>query len=191
MDNLTFNPAKSKKLANWNQSVDCCQWNGVACNKGRVIGLDLSEEFITEGIDNSSLFNLQHLQHLNLAYNDFGCLIPSKFGMLKRLRYLNLSNTGFEGQIPYEISHLRKMSILDLSTSFASKHALKLEKPNIGMLMQNLTKITELYLDGVRSWRLGYSKHVEDLLYKIFPQLDFVYEHRGGQRYRILRWRPS
>ncbi|KAK7401432.1 hypothetical protein VNO78_12915 [Psophocarpus tetragonolobus] len=74
---------------------------------------------------------------------------------MRSLRYLNLSNVSFEGQIPYEISHLRKMSILDLSTSFTSNHTLKLERPNIGMLMQNLTKITELYLDGVRVSAVG------------------------------------
>ncbi|XP_061353050.1 receptor-like protein 7 [Gastrolobium bilobum] len=115
-----------------------------------VIGLDLSQEFISGGLDNSSLFNLHYLMNLNLAYNDFHSMIPSKFSLLKNLRYLNLSNAGFEGQIPIEITHLTKLFTLDLSTSFTSIHTLKLEKPNIGMLMQNLTEITELYLDGVR-----------------------------------------
>lgn len=61
--NLVFNPVKSEKLDHWNQSGDCCQWNGVTCSElGRVIGLDLSEEFITEGLDNSSLtFHLRYL----------------------------------------------------------------------------------------------------------------------------------
>ncbi|KAK7304556.1 hypothetical protein VNO77_42437 [Canavalia gladiata] len=148
--NLVFNLTKSQKLVHWNQNGDCCRWNGVACNKGRVIGLDLSEEFIIGGLDNSSLFNLQYLQKLNLAYNDIQSSIPSKLGLLKNLRYLNLSNAGFQGQIPIEIAHLSKLSTLDLSLSFTSQHALKLEMPNIGMLMQNLTELTELYLDGVK-----------------------------------------
>ncbi|KAK7339952.1 hypothetical protein VNO77_20642 [Canavalia gladiata] len=147
--NLVINPTKSKKLVQWNQSSDCCQWNGVACYKGRVIGLDLSEEFITGGLD-SNLFNLEYLQNLNLAYNDFNSVIPPEFSKLKSLRYLNLSNAGFNGQIPNEITHLSKLATLDLSTSFTSKHTLKLEKPNIGMLVSNLTEITELYLDGVK-----------------------------------------
>ncbi|KAJ1378803.1 Leucine-rich repeat [Sesbania bispinosa] len=149
-DNLKFNPAKSKKLVHWNQSVDCCQWNGVICNMGHVIGLDLSEEFISGGLNNSSLFNLQYLQNLNLAFNNFSSFIPSKFGKLKNLRFLNLSNAGFEGQIPIEISNLTNLAILDLSTSFASQHTLKLQKPNISKFLQNLTEITELYLDGVK-----------------------------------------
>ncbi|KHN11853.1 receptor-like protein 7 [Glycine soja] len=154
--NLIFNISKSQKLVHWNESGDCCQWNGVACNKGRVIGLDLSEEFISGGLDNSSLFNLQYLQSLNLAHNDIhSSMIPSKFGLLKNLRYLNLSNAGFQGQIPIEIAHLTKLSTLDLSTSFTSQHTLKLEKPNIGTLLQNLTKLAELYLDGVKVSAIG------------------------------------
>ncbi|TKY68707.1 Receptor protein 12 [Spatholobus suberectus] len=170
--NLIFNPVRSQKLVHWNQSGDdCCQWNGVACNKGRVIGLDLSEEFITGGLDNSSLFNLQYLQNLNLAHNDFHSSIPSKFGLLTNLRYLNLSNAGFQGQIPIEIAHLTKLSTLDLSTSFTSQHTLKLQKPNIGILLQNLTELEELYLDGVKvsaigkEWRHNKTaqKHIEQL----------------------------
>ncbi|KAK7339942.1 hypothetical protein VNO77_20630 [Canavalia gladiata] len=148
-DNLVFNPARSKKLVHWKQSGDCCEWNGVMCNVGYVIGLDLSEEFISGGLNNSSLFNFKFLQNLNLAYNDFNSSIPTKFGRLKNLRCLNLSSAGFHGNIPAEISHLTNLTTLDLSTSFTSKRILKLQKPNIGMFLQNLTKITELHLDGV------------------------------------------
>ncbi|XP_027337083.1 receptor like protein 27-like [Abrus precatorius] len=153
--NLIFNHAKSQKLVHWNQSGDCCQWKGVACEEGHVIGLDMSEESITGGLDNSSLFNLQYLQNLNLAHNDIHSMIPPTFGLLKNLRYLNLSNAGFQGQIPIEIAQLTKLSTLDLSISFTSQHTLKLERPNIGILMQNLTEITELYLDGVRVSSIG------------------------------------
>ncbi|KAK7280921.1 hypothetical protein RIF29_08496 [Crotalaria pallida] len=150
-DNLIFNTATSKKLVYWNQSGDCCQWNGVKCNKGQVISLDLSEENISGGLSsNSSLLNLQYLQNLNLAYNDFGSHIPSSFQKLKNLRHLNLSNAGFKGQIPAEISQLTKLSTLDLSSSFTSQTTLILEKPDIGVFLQNLTQITKLYLDGVK-----------------------------------------
>ncbi|KAG4936927.1 hypothetical protein AAZX31_18G186700 [Glycine max] len=149
-DNLVFNPDTSKKLVHWNHSGDCCQWNGVTCSMGQVIGLDLCEEFISGGLNNSSLFKLQYLQNLNLAYNDFNSSIPLEFDKLKNLRCLNLSNAGFHGQIPAQISHLTNLTTLDLSTSLASQHFLKLQNPNIEMILQNLTKLTELYLDGVR-----------------------------------------
>ncbi|QCE03369.1 receptor-like protein 6 [Vigna unguiculata] len=150
-NNLIFNPAVSKKFILWNQSEDCCQWPGVTCNEGRVIALDLSEESISEGLVNSSiLFNLQYLQSLNLAFNNLSSVIPSELYKLSDLRYLNLSSAGFEGQIPHEISQLRRLVTLDLSSSFSSSHRLKLEKPNLEMLLlPNLTNITELYLDGV------------------------------------------
>jgi len=134
----------------WNQSSDCCQWNGVTCSKGDVIGLDLSQEFIFGGLDYSSLFELEYLQRLNLAYNHFNSSIPVNFGKLKSLRYLNLSNAGFHGQIPGEISHLTYLTTLDLSTPLTSQPILKLQNPNISMFLQNLAKITELYLDGVK-----------------------------------------
>ncbi|XP_028767353.1 receptor-like protein 7 [Neltuma alba] len=149
-NSLEFNPSKSKKLVHWNHSHDCCKWNGVTCDKGHVIALDLSEESITGGFDSSSsnsLINLQFLQNLNLAYNEFHSVIPSELNRLKNLRYLNLSNAGFKGQIPIEISHLTKLVSLDLSTSL---HTLILEKPSIAMFLQNLTEIKELHLDGVK-----------------------------------------
>ncbi|XP_054782618.1 receptor-like protein 7 [Prosopis cineraria] len=151
--NLIFNPSRSKKLVHWNQSHDCCQWNGVTCDKGQVIALDLREESISGELDSSSsLFNLQFLQNLNLAYNEFHSVFPSEFQKLKNLRYLNLSNAGFKGQIPIEISYLTKLISLDLSTSLQT---LKLEEPNVTMLLKNFTEIKALYLDGIKIFATG------------------------------------
>jgi hypothetical protein len=143
---LIFDSTLSIKLVKWNQSVNCCSWDGVTCNKGRVIGLNLSDESISSGLNNSSsLFRLQHLQSLNLAYNDFNNFqIPSEFDRLANLSYLNLSHTGFAGQIPIAISRLTRLVVLDLSS-----YLLKLENPNLKVLVQNFSELMELYLDGV------------------------------------------
>ncbi|KAL7169596.1 hypothetical protein ACSBR2_034601 [Camellia fascicularis] len=95
-------------------------------NDSHVIGLDLSSESISGGIGNTSdLFDLQYLQSLNLANNSF--------------------NTA--AQIP---SGLTRLIRLDLSTLyFLGSPRLKLEKPSLRMLVRNLTKLTELYLDGM------------------------------------------
>ncbi|KAK4258201.1 hypothetical protein QN277_007674 [Acacia crassicarpa] len=155
-NNLLFNHSKSKKLVHWNHNnQDCCKWNGVTCDKGHVIALDLSEESISGGFNSSSsnsLINLPFLQSLNLAYNEFHSVIPSELHRLKNLRYLNLSNAGFKGQIPIEISYLTKLVSLDLSTSL---HTLILENPSIALFLQNLTEIRELYLDGVKISAMG------------------------------------
>ncbi|CAN6582909.1 unnamed protein product [Malus baccata var. baccata] len=144
---LDFNNSASTKLVTWNASIDCCSWVGVNCSaNGYAVGLDLSEERILSGIDDSSsLFDLQHLQSLNFADNGYHhSQIPSSIGKLANLRYLNLSHNGFLGQIPIEISHLTRLIVLDLSET-----NLKLENPNLSMLIRNLTELEVLYLDSV------------------------------------------
>ncbi|KAG2693685.1 hypothetical protein I3760_08G108500 [Carya illinoinensis] len=155
-NSLIFDSASSTKLMHWNKSIDCCSWEGVTCNKGRVFGLDLSDDYISCPLDNSSsLFKLQYLQNLNLAYNDFnGSEIPSEFNKLSNLVYLNLSYARFQGQIPITISHLKGLVSLDLRDLDSLN--LKLENPNLNMLIQNLSKLTELYLDSVDISMQGY-----------------------------------
>ncbi|RDX84879.1 Receptor-like protein 12, partial [Mucuna pruriens] len=145
-NNLTFDPESSNKLKSWNhQSTD---WRGVTCDEERhVIALDLSEESISGGFDNSStLFDLQHLQHLNLSYNNFNSEIPSAFNKLKNLTCLSLAYAGFVGQIPIEISQLTRLVTLNLSSQ---AQEVKLENPSLKELVRNLTKIRQLHLDGV------------------------------------------
>ncbi|KAF5476302.1 hypothetical protein F2P56_008032 [Juglans regia] len=148
-NSLQFDKASSTKLVHWNQSVDCCLWKGVYCSQGRVIGLDLSSESISAGLDNSSsLFSLQYLQNLNLAHNNFtNSQIPSEFERLTNLRCLNLSNAGFSRQIPIAILRLTSLVVLDLSTFYFP--VLKLENPTLHMLVRNLRELMKLHLDGV------------------------------------------
>ncbi|KAL3569769.1 hypothetical protein D5086_029659 [Populus alba] len=150
---LVFDQSLSAKLVKWNSTSDCCEWPGITCDEGsgRVISLDLSFESITGGLDDSSgLFSLQFLQSLNLSFNSFDTALPVGFANLKDLISLNLSSAGFTGQIPNDFSKLTKLVSLDLSAlSFPGGPALKLEKPNFATLVQNLTHLTELLLDGV------------------------------------------
>ncbi|XP_058214629.1 receptor-like protein 7 [Rhododendron vialii] len=151
---LEFDPDSSVKLANWAGTNDCCQWNGVTCDRfGRVIGLDLNTESISRGLnDSSSLFQLKFLEKLDLANNNFNIAeIPSNFGGLTNLRYLNLSNTQFFGQIPMEFSRLTRLVKIDLSKDiyYDGIPRFQIENPNLVTLFRNLSGLTELYLDGV------------------------------------------
>nr|AMD33474.1 putative verticillium wilt disease resistance protein [Cynara cardunculus var. scolymus] len=152
---LQFDSSASTNLVSWNPNVttDCCIWGGVKCNsRGQVVVLDLSNETISGGIDDSSdLFDLENLENLNLAGNKFNFIqIPSRFGSLAGLKYLNLSNSDFSGQIPEELSQLTSLEVLDLSSLFSyGIRSLKLEKPNLTTLVQNLTLLKGLYLDNV------------------------------------------
>nr|XP_043638480.1 receptor-like protein 34 [Erigeron canadensis] len=174
-NNLTFNSLVSTKLVSWDPNVttDCCNWTGVVCStQGQVIGLDLSKETISSPIDDSSaLFDLDNLKSLNLAGNYFNFMqIPSRFGSLSTLSYLNLSNSRFTGQIPGELSWLTKLEVLDLSEPFSfGTRSLKLEKPNLSTLVQNLTRLTGLYLNNVNisSQRFDWSKGLSSSLLKL------------------------
>ncbi|KAK4833675.1 hypothetical protein QYF36_009277 [Acer negundo] len=145
---LKFEVNRSVHLVKWNQNTDCCNWSGVNCDVGgRVIGLNLSNKSISGGIENSNgLFGLQQLRSLNLAFNRINASqIPSRLANLTNLTYLNLSNAGFAGQIPVEISSLTRLVTLDLSSqTFLGSILLKLENPNLKVLVQNLTVLREL-----------------------------------------------
>ncbi|XP_039001976.1 receptor-like protein 34 [Hibiscus syriacus] len=146
---------------------------GVTCDAfGHVIGLDLSYKNISGSFD--SIFDLHHIQHLNLAGNNFNTtLLSYGFDKLPNLTHLNLSISCFHGQIPVKISFSTRLVSLDLSNQddcyrryyhFLDPHngiydydplpyelqrPLKLENPDFKTLIKNLRNLTELNLDGV------------------------------------------
>ncbi|CAA2966778.1 receptor-like protein 12 [Olea europaea var. sylvestris] len=151
-NSIIFDPTLSVKLVTWNRSEDCCTWKGIACDSsGHVISLELDQESISGGIENStSLLGFQYLEKLNLAYNRlYDIQIPKGIYNLANLTYLNLSNAGFVGQIPIEVSRMTRLVTLDLSTFRHLSQPKKLENPNLKTLVQNLKELRELYLDGV------------------------------------------
>ncbi|XP_039166873.1 receptor-like protein 50 [Eucalyptus grandis] len=154
-NSLVFDSFVSSKLVHWDQGAD--SWSGVTCEDGLVVGLDLSKESISSGIDDSSsLFRLEFLQSLNLAFNDFNSMmIPLGLANLSRLAYLNLSNAGFTGHIPGELSRLTKLRTLDLSWAWLNP-----KKPNLRSMIGDLGELRELYLDGVDVFAEG-SDNVE------------------------------
>ncbi|KAI8566141.1 hypothetical protein RHMOL_Rhmol02G0016500 [Rhododendron molle] len=156
----SLDPSAYPKLESWKlldgKSNGCCSRDGVKCDHdtGHVIGLDLSSSFLYGSINSSSsLFAFVHLRSLNLADNDLNFSeIPSRIGNLPGLTSLNLSNSRFFGQIPSEISSLSKLVVLDLSTKsefYPESLFLKLEKPSLKDLIQNLTNLKVLDLSEV------------------------------------------
>ncbi|KAK6270117.1 hypothetical protein POUND7_007222 [Theobroma cacao] len=132
----------------WNQRTDCCSWEGVTCHSmtGPVIGLDLSCTKLEGSLpSNSSLFLLQDLRWLNLAHLKFsGFQIPSEFSKLRTLTHHNLSYLGFHVMVTEQISLLSELVSLDLSSP-----QLMLDNHHFNLLVHNLTKLKDLFLDHV------------------------------------------
>nr|GEW75989.1 leucine-rich repeat-containing protein [Tanacetum cinerariifolium] len=140
-------------MMNWNTSTDCCNWNGVTCDRstGDVIGIDISCGMLNGTIHpNSSLFNLPHLQKLNLAYNYFDAFeIPSEIGSgnvpfesfaLPSLKRLDLDNNQLRGQIDLQ-TFGKLTNLIALFLSF-NNFSGKLE---LDALLSSLTNLE--YLD--------------------------------------------
>ncbi|GLT35591.1 hypothetical protein SLA2020_100300 [Shorea laevis] len=138
-------------IQTWNESKDCCLWEGITCDKvkGHVIGLDLSWNCIEANLTtNSSLFRLEKLQSLNLSYNHFHYPnISFGFDRWKSLTYLNVSDSGYmDGSFLFdEIFLLSKLVSLHLS----GHDGLLLDNIKFQMLVHNLTELRFLILDFV------------------------------------------
>ncbi|XVF79500.1 hypothetical protein PTKIN_Ptkin14bG0228000 [Pterospermum kingtungense] len=87
---------------------------------GRVISLDLSCSLLSGTIPpNSTLFHLSHMQRLNLSFNDF------------------------------KNSKISPEFVDDIVSLQPPKPILKLAKSTLAGIVQNLTEVREIYLDGI------------------------------------------
>ncbi|KAH0728407.1 hypothetical protein KY284_004272 [Solanum tuberosum] len=112
------------KTASWNStSMDCCRWDGVTCNSftGHVIGLDLSYSRLEGTIHpNSSLFQLRHLQTLDLSDNHLEGEIPDVFSNLQMLTHFRLGDNNFTGPFPSSLVNLTNLQVLRLRNNSLS-----------------------------------------------------------------------
>ncbi|GLT92728.1 hypothetical protein SLE2022_105520 [Rubroshorea leprosula] len=160
-----------------------------------------------------SLGNLQHLESLDLSANNLRGNIPQQLGGLNFLEVLNLSHNQLEGRIPKgnQLQTFSEDSFKDnkglcgtpLRDCGANMQLPSTAPTSKGNNLDNGTKIdwnlisaevgfifglaiVILPLMLMKRWRIWYYKHVDSVLFKIFPQLD--QRSRNHER-RTLRTR--
>ncbi|KAK8615204.1 hypothetical protein V6N13_068985 [Hibiscus sabdariffa] len=162
----------------WNNSIDCCSWQGVKCNKetGNVIGLDLSHSCVDADLSViNTLVHLHSLQWLDLSSNElFGSLLENTSSSLFRfhaLRRLDLAYNEVDGAMSPELfSQLVSLTHLNLSSNWIdglipnqisllsslvsldlshNYYSLSFESQGFDMLARNLTRLRTLVLDSV------------------------------------------
>ncbi|KAI9096285.1 hypothetical protein K1719_026004 [Acacia pycnantha] len=137
------------KTSTWKNGTNCCLWDGVTCNPlGHVIGLNLNCSWLHgKLLPNNSLFQLIHLQRLDLNSNNFdGSQISPTFSQLASLTHLSLCACNFTGEVPYQISHLHKLVSLHIYEFF---NHLILTENTWERVTTNITQIEDLDLVGV------------------------------------------
>jgi len=176
-----------------------------------MIALNLSDNALSGHIP-SSIQNLKNLECLDLSNNSLSGEIPRELASLNFLAYLNLSNNDLVGEIPkgtqiqtfdgdsFEGNEklcgpplTRNCSNIGMPTPETPQSHSKssidwsLLSAELGFIFGFGVFILPLLF--WKRWSFWYSKHVDEMLHKIIPQLDFSYEHRRGQTRRTLRRR--
>ena len=96
--------------------VDSWKWDGVTCNSGKVVSLDLSDKSLTGPISDE-LGNLSNLQWLSLRFNQLTGPIPTELGSLTNLEFLLLDFNQLTGPIPSELGNLTNLRYLYLGSN--------------------------------------------------------------------------
>ncbi|XP_076918597.1 receptor-like protein Cf-9 homolog isoform X2 [Bidens hawaiensis] len=134
------------KMINWTPSTDCCDWNGVTCDRstGDVIGLDLSCGMVQgEWELDTLLSSLTNLEFLILSFSGISVttnnanhyvnpnfrslslascslkVFPASIRSMTTLRYLDLSRNDIHGHIPDWVGEIggNGLELFDLSNN--------------------------------------------------------------------------
>ncbi|OMO68921.1 hypothetical protein COLO4_29348 [Corchorus olitorius] len=110
------NSTSPAKTNSWNETTNCCLWEGVTCDNdtAHVIALDLSCSWLVGSLPPN--ITLVNLVHLDLSSNTLSGVITSELlAELKSLETLDLSNNNLTGEIPAFLCRMGSLEVLDLS----------------------------------------------------------------------------
>ncbi|XP_019438628.1 PREDICTED: probable LRR receptor-like serine/threonine-protein kinase At1g74360 isoform X1 [Lupinus angustifolius] len=107
--------ADQGRYINWNNSsTNPCEWPGISCTNMRVVGVDLSSNYITGNIF-ANFSMLTELTYLDLSSNTLSGEIPQDLRQCHKLLHLNLSHNILAGEL--NLTGLTSLQTLDLSTN--------------------------------------------------------------------------
>ncbi len=128
----------------WLVTTTPCSWMGVACDAGRVVGLELYDNDLSGSIP-EELGNLSHLEILDLGFaypdayrNGLRGSIPATLGNLTNLEILSLLDNQLSGGIPEELGNLTHLRYLSLGRNHL--------QGNIPAVLGNLAYLEHLHL---------------------------------------------
>ncbi|KAK2651764.1 hypothetical protein Ddye_011620 [Dipteronia dyeriana] len=106
-------------LANWEQTVDVCNFTGVTCNKQRhrVVELNLTNCRLLGQLSHI-LSNLTGLRYLVLSNNHFYGTIPPELSKLRNLHFLQLDGNNLRGRIPESFAQFPNLTLLFLLENY-------------------------------------------------------------------------
>ncbi|KAK0596322.1 hypothetical protein LWI29_014635 [Acer saccharum] len=106
-------------LANWEETVDVCNFTGVTCNKQRhrVVELNLTSCRLLGQLSHI-LSNLTGLRYLVLSNNHFYGTIPPELSKLRNLHFLQLDGNNLRGRIPESFAQFSNLTLLFLFENY-------------------------------------------------------------------------
>ncbi|XP_010537660.1 PREDICTED: tyrosine-sulfated glycopeptide receptor 1-like [Tarenaya hassleriana] len=167
----------------WNQSIDCCLWEGISCDgspEKRVSVISLPSRGLSGNLP-LSILDLSRLSHLNLSHNRIsGALPPGFLSALDQLLVLDLSFNGFSGEFPLEQAFgngssrvLFPIQIVDLSSNL-----LQGEIPSSSVFLQCASNLTSFNVSNN-----SFTGQIPSFMCTSSPQLgklDFAYNDFSG-----------
>ncbi|KAG6514462.1 probable inactive receptor kinase RLK902 [Zingiber officinale] len=138
---LAFRAAIARSgLRTWNASAPGapCTWQGVGCDRSRVVSLRLPAVGLLGPIP-AALGNLTALRTLSLRFNALSGPLPAELAGLAELRSLYLQGNRLSGGIPDFVASLSNLVRFNLADNQFSG--------GIPLGLNNLTRLSTLYLE--------------------------------------------
>ncbi|KAJ0984905.1 hypothetical protein J5N97_003261 [Dioscorea zingiberensis] len=101
-------------LSNWTESTGICMWDGIVCDNGRVMGLNLSGKDL-QGTISPYLSNLSQVRWIDLSENSLHGPIPEELGALSMLQEFSIRLNAVQRQVPHSLGMLKELLYIDLS----------------------------------------------------------------------------